>query len=181
MLSRCIEGSTQNQNDSINAILQKHCRKTRFCGKRCIKIGIFNTITEFNSGATTKAIVYESLGVQPGTNFYKATVDKEKIRIKNAAKKISDMYCFNRKKRRAKRKSKSDDKVTYMAGAFDLSKEPENISCISSKNLKQKSKSKTKKSLKHKASYSISNCNEEDNCVLRFIDEKTIPFRNFGN
>ena len=70
-----------------------------------------------------------------------------------------------------------------MAGAFGLSKEPEDMSCISSKNLnlKWKSKSKTKKSLKHKASHSTSNYNEEDKYVLRFIDEETIPFRNFGN
>ena len=117
-----------------------------------------------------------SLGVQPGTNFYKTTVEKDKIRIKNAAKKISDKYRLNQKMRGAKRKSKIDDKVIYMADAPGLSKEPEGMSCISSKNLKQKSKSKTKKSLKHKASHSISNCNEEDKCVIRFIDEKTIPF-----
>ena len=63
-----------------------------------------------------------SLGVQPGTNFYKATVGKDKIRIKNTAKKISDKYRLNQKQRGAKRKSKIDDKVIYMADAPGLSK-----------------------------------------------------------
>ena len=67
LLSRCLMGLTQNQNESINAILWKHCPKTWFCGKRRIEIGIFNTIIELNSEATTTAIVYESSGVQPGT------------------------------------------------------------------------------------------------------------------
>ena len=67
LLSRCLMGLTQNQNESINAILWKHCPKTWFCGKRRIEIGIFNTIIKLNSEATTTAIVYESSGVQPGT------------------------------------------------------------------------------------------------------------------
>ena len=54
-----------------------------------------------------------------------------------------------------------------MAGAFGLSKEPEDMSRISSKNLKQKSKSKTKKSLKHKVSHSISNHNKKMKKVHR--------------
>ena len=76
-------------------------------------------------------------------------------------------YHQGSKKQRAKRKSKSDNKVTYMAGAFGLSKEPEDMSRISSKNLKQKSKSKTKKSLKHKVSHSISNHNKKMKKVHR--------------
>ena len=130
LLSQCFMGLTQNQNESINPILWKHCPKTQFCGKRRIEIC---TRSEFHSGETTKAIVYKSLGVQPGTNFYKATVEKDKIRIKNAAKKISGKYLLNRKKRQAKWKSKSDDKVTYMADAFGLSKEPEDMSYIETK------------------------------------------------
>ena len=98
LLSRCLMGLNWNQNESINAILWKHCLKTWFCWKRHIEIDIFNTISKFYSGATTKATVYERLGVQPGTNFYKATAEKDKIHIKNAAKKISYKYRLNRNK-----------------------------------------------------------------------------------
>ena len=80
----------QNQNESINTILWRHCPKTVMCGKCCINLKkMLNTIGQFNSGATVKSTVYESSRIDTGTNFYKATVDKGKIRMKNATKKIS--------------------------------------------------------------------------------------------
>ena len=59
LFSRCLMRLTQNQNESINAILWKDCPKIWSCGKRRSKIDIFNNIIEFNLGATTKDIVYD--------------------------------------------------------------------------------------------------------------------------
>ena len=34
--------------------------------------------------------VFDSSGIDPGTNFYKAVIKKDKARAKNATKKVSD-------------------------------------------------------------------------------------------
>ena len=39
LLERCLKGLTQNQNESINAMLWKRCPKTNFCGKRRVRSG----------------------------------------------------------------------------------------------------------------------------------------------
>ena len=39
LLSRCLKGMTQNQNEAANGILWSKCPKTKFCGARRVRTG----------------------------------------------------------------------------------------------------------------------------------------------
>ena len=72
LLSRCLKGITQNQNEAINGMLWFKCPKTKFCGARKVTIAVCETIALFNTGAASKAIVMDIFGITPGTNTMKA-------------------------------------------------------------------------------------------------------------
>ena len=124
LLSRCLKGITQNQNEAINGMLWSKCPKTKFCGARNVTIAVCETIALFNTGAASKAKVMDIFGITPGTNTMKALRLQDQSRIKAASKKVSEKYQRQRQKLRAQKKSKSD-KTAYQAGGFSLSSQPD--------------------------------------------------------
>ena len=124
LLSRCLKGITQNQNEAINGMLWSKCPKIKFCGARKVTIAVCETIALFNTGAASKAIVMDIFGITPGSNTMKALRLQDQSRIKAASKKVSDKYQKQRQKLRAQKKSKGD-KTAYQAGGFSLSSQPD--------------------------------------------------------
>ena len=128
LLRRCLMGLTQNQNESINGVLWKMIPKTRFCGKTRVQSAVGKTVLHFNSGSTSKAGIFNFLGMVPGENFFTISQSIDQERIKNAERKVSDKERLARKQRRAVRKKYVvDDRVNYMPGGFGIGKEPENL------------------------------------------------------
>ena len=63
-----------------------------------------------------------------------AALQKEdKMRIKAATRKITERACKRRRKLRADKKSKKEEPVTYQAGIFGLSNQPEDINTVKRK------------------------------------------------
>ena len=124
LLSRCLQGLTQNQNESVNGQLWSRFPKTKFCGVRRVRIAVCETIAVFNTGAASKAVMMDSCGVTPGSNMMISLRQQNKSRIRSSAQKISSRYRKQRQSLRSKRKSKGDEKA-YEAGFFGLSGKPE--------------------------------------------------------
>ena len=119
-------GLTQNQNEAINGILWSNCPKTSFCGRQKVEIAVCETTCYFNSGAASKGIILKKMGVEPGENMLRAIQNQDQERIKQAERKVSIKYRMNRRKQRAKKKSKGEkEPVVYQAGGFGLSSKPE--------------------------------------------------------
>ena len=116
LLIRCLKGITQNQNEAANGVLWSKCPKTKFCGARRVRIAACETIAAFNTGAASKAVALDLCGVTPGAQTMKALRKQDYVRIKNAAKKVSEKY----RKKRQKLQSEKKDKP----GGFDLSAKP---------------------------------------------------------
>ena len=87
-------------------------------------IAVCETVGVFNTGAASKANLMKSCGISPGLNMLKALRKEDKERIMSAAHKVSSKYRKKRQEIRSKRKSKAD-KLSYQAGAFGTSSEPE--------------------------------------------------------
>ena len=51
LLNRCVRGMTQNENGSVNGVLWRRCRKTKFCGRQKVELALSETVCEFNTGA----------------------------------------------------------------------------------------------------------------------------------
>lgn len=80
-------------------------------------------VAAFNTGAGSKAVTLDLCGVTPGAHTMKALGKQDDVRLKNAAKKVSEKYRKKRKKLRSEKKDKADKK-SYQAGGFDLSAKP---------------------------------------------------------
>ncbi|CAH3044759.1 unnamed protein product, partial [Pocillopora meandrina] len=106
LLSRCLQGFTQNQNESVNSQLWSRCSKTTFVGVRKVQIAVCETVAVFNTGAASKAVIMDLSGVNPGQSMLKALRDQDKRRIVTAGRKVSVKYRTQRKILWAKRKSK---------------------------------------------------------------------------
>ena len=179
-------GLTQNQNESINGILWKMIPKSRFCGKTRVQTAVGKTVIHFNSGSTTKAYVYELMGVDLGENFFANTQAIDKERISSAERKVSDKERLARKERRARRKKyiTDDAVINYKAGDFGLSKEPENLEGDmieqtvegSKKPPKKKNKVKTCKTAANDIYFDIpSDDIPSSEIPLRFVDDSEVP------
>lgn len=102
LLIRCLKGITQNQNEAANGVLWSKCPKTKFCGARRVRISACETIAAFNTGAASKAVALDLCGVTPGAHTMKALSKQDDVRVKNAAKKVSEKYRKKRQKLRVR-------------------------------------------------------------------------------
>ena len=118
LLNRCLLGLTQNQNEAINQVLWSKCPKTRFCGRVKLELAVCETITKFNSGAGSKAVLLKTSGVAPGTNMLAALRKADNTRIKFAARKISVKARLARRKLRAKKNLKQKKKLRILLVAL---------------------------------------------------------------
>eukprot|EP00794_Sanderia_malayensis_P013660 gene13659-15089_t len=125
LLQRCLLGLTQNQNESINGRLWSSVPKTKFCGKRRIIIGVCETICKWNTGASSKFVIMERLGVNVGRNTLLSLRQEDKNRLTNSARQISEKYRLARKKKRLTKKKGKNEAVSYKAGSFGLGAKPD--------------------------------------------------------
>ena len=127
LLTRCLKGLTQNQNEAINGILWSKCPKTRFCGSRKVRIAVCETVAEFNSGAASEAVLMRMCDIsEPGENSMRAFRSKDNLRIQIAAQKVSQKYRLQRQKQRFQRKAKPYS-ASYLPGSFGLAPKPETV------------------------------------------------------
>lgn len=50
LLERCLDGKTQNQNESLNGIIWEHIPKDTFPGSEALQLGVYDAVAHFNSG-----------------------------------------------------------------------------------------------------------------------------------
>ena len=108
LLSRCLEGLTQNQNESVNGMLWSKCSKNKFCGVRQVRTAVCETIGVFNTGAASNAGMFDKCGIHPGASLMQVLRKEDSVRVQDTARKVSIKYRQQRQKLRWKRKSKAD-------------------------------------------------------------------------
>ena len=50
LLSNCLDGLTQNNNESLNALIWKKCPKDVYVSRDIIEIRVVSVVLEFNNG-----------------------------------------------------------------------------------------------------------------------------------
>ncbi|XP_065068314.1 uncharacterized protein LOC135693699 [Rhopilema esculentum] len=123
LLQRCLAGMTQNQNECVNGQVWARCPKTRFCGKRRVVVAVCETIAVSNTGAASKAKLFEKSRVHIGKNTFRGLRFQDKTRLQSAAQKISEKYIRTRTRKRQASKKKSD--MSYLPGGFGTNPEPD--------------------------------------------------------
>ena len=66
LLSKCLDGLTQNNNESLNAFIWKKCPKNVYVSRNITEIGMASAVIEFNNGIQGIKKVYENAGLHFG-------------------------------------------------------------------------------------------------------------------
>ena len=51
LLSKCLHGKTQNNNESLHGIIWKRCPKDIYVGRTTLTMGVVSAVISFNDGA----------------------------------------------------------------------------------------------------------------------------------
>lgn len=69
LLGRCVEGRTQNSNESIHNIIWSKCPKTTFLHRHRIELAVRKAVAEYNSGLYCTVVrLQKESGLSPGRN-----------------------------------------------------------------------------------------------------------------
>ena len=70
---KCLDCKTQNQNESLNAMIWNKLLKVTFVGADVVKFGVYDAIAHFNMGSGTAVKIIKELGLDPGYYFQAGT------------------------------------------------------------------------------------------------------------
>ena len=108
LLSKCLHGQTQNQNEALNGVKWKKCPKDVFVCRTVLEIAVFSAVIDFNEGSESLTNVTEALGIRSGTFMESSFEDKDALQLKMKNIKSSEKGKQRRKKLRAIRKGFQD-------------------------------------------------------------------------
>jgi len=109
LLSKCLHGGTQNNNESFHRIIWLLCPKVQFVQKPRLELAVNCAVLQFNDGGTALAAVYDILGIPIGKQLVMHTHKKDLQRIKASKRRATYQRAT---------KARRPDKSDYQAGAF---------------------------------------------------------------
>ena len=108
LLTKCLHGQTQNENECLNSMIWKKCPKDVFVSRRVLELGASSAVIEFNDGSCGIITVYGKLGLVAGKQTAVGCRRKDKLRIKHQTVKSTEKSKKRRKKLRSLRKGWTD-------------------------------------------------------------------------
>ena len=108
LLEQCLHGKTQNQNESLNAMIWDRAPKETFVGSSFIETAVSDAIAHFNIGADAAILIMKGLDIVPGEHMETACVKKDVSRLRLADYQESSRAKMRRNYLRGRKKRKSD-------------------------------------------------------------------------
>ena len=123
LLSRCLHGGTQNQNEAINAMIWQRATKETHSSLPTVELATFLALAHFNDGSKAITHVLKELRIVPGTHCRDACAKLDHRRLSHSERKGSAEAKKRRKQLRNWKKGYSEtlearEGPTYEAGAF---------------------------------------------------------------
>ena len=115
LLKKCLDGKTQNQNESLNGMIWNRLPKSIFVGADVLEFGAYDAVAHFNIGSKAATKIFNELGLVAG-KFFENGVGKAEHRNTPDVKKRRKVLRGQKKKKEDNTKEKEG--TTYMAGAF---------------------------------------------------------------
>ena len=109
LLEKCLDGKTQNQNESFNNLIWERVPKTNFVGFVPLETAVYDAVAHFNIGNLATLKVFEFLGIEPGTYTKLGCSNLNQDRVKNAKCHTTPGFILRRRLIRGNRKRKADD------------------------------------------------------------------------
>ena len=102
-LSKCLLGKTQNQNESYNGTLWERIPKSTYVGIDKLRLGVYDSIVNFNDGRQGTIDIFTKLGMNPGRYTTLCCYLLNKRRRLSSKYKMSQKVRRNRKSRSIKK------------------------------------------------------------------------------
>ena len=123
LLYKCLHGKTQNQNESLNAMLWERIAKTTYVSFNQLQLGTYDSVANFNIGRKASFLILSRLGIEPGKYTARGCATKNKKRLEMAGYKNRESSKTRRKvirglKKRKEVKDVQKEGITYESGAF---------------------------------------------------------------
>ena len=123
LLRKCLDGKTQNQNESFNGMIWRRVPKTVFVGSDVFKVGVYDAVAHFNMGERATTKVLETMGLNAGSLNEAGVIQADQLRARKANYKAEPKNKTRRKVLRGQRKKTGDknkekEGETYAAGSF---------------------------------------------------------------
>ena len=123
LLEQCLHGKTQNQNESLNAMIWDRAPKETFAGSSTVETAAYDAIAHFNTGAEASVRILKELGIEVGEHTKDACKKLDFRRISISEYKEEMKVKQRRKQIRGKKKRKIDEVeqregMQYGAGEF---------------------------------------------------------------
>ena len=84
LLKKCLDGKTQNQNESLNGMIWNRLPKTVFVRADVLNFGAYDAVAHFNIGNKAAENILLELGLIPGHIFNESLRKGDKLRVKKA-------------------------------------------------------------------------------------------------
>jgi len=124
LLTRCLGGFTQNNNESFNGMVWAMSPKILSSGLRVVEIAAFVSVCLFNDGSLSLLKIMEKLDITPGERALCGLQNRDKRRVSDADR-IADQAAKDarqktlRRRKAAEETAISDEGIFYLAGGFD--------------------------------------------------------------
>ncbi|CAB4024276.1 Hypothetical predicted protein [Paramuricea clavata] len=123
LLSSCLHGGTQNQNEAFNALIWQRAIKETHSSLPTVELATYLAVGHFNDGSRTLLSVLENLGIVPGSHATKACQKFDRDRVCDSRRKSSDACKKRRRQIRQKKKGYNETQQAkegpkYEAGGF---------------------------------------------------------------
>ena len=90
LLSKCLDGLTQNISESLNALIWKKCPKDVYVSRNIIETGVASAVFEFNNATQGIRKIHENAGLNFGKFITAACKKRDKNKISIMTHKSSD-------------------------------------------------------------------------------------------
>ena len=69
LLSKCLDGKTHNQKESVNSIIWNRLPKSIFVGATVLELGVYDAVAPFDIGSGAPTDILQEEGLHPGCYF----------------------------------------------------------------------------------------------------------------
>lgn len=123
LLSRCLQGKTQNSNEAFHSVLWRLCPKERWASLHSVETALAIAVQQFNKGSSALLDVMVELEILTDRQGADYAVQQDSSRVVKATRKSSNKEKERRKKidaiHRQERQERGDrEGEVYAAGAF---------------------------------------------------------------
>lgn len=111
LLQKCMNGYTQNANESINNLIWKICPKTKHHGKSTAETAVAVAVCIFNNGCGRLGDILQGRKISVGQFAVNFFADKDALQIMTAQRQAQMLTKESRKRRRLRRLGRDEEQA----------------------------------------------------------------------